>query len=74
MHLPTRIPLHLLPALADIELERPMIDQVELITLLEANEFLDGISWNEDTIDGHSVAVVLPRAPNVRLSARDELE
>ena len=71
MQMPRRIPLDLLSTLVEIELERPITDRVELIALLEATDFLDSISMDDD-----GQPAELARAPNLRLfmhAGRSEL-
>ena len=71
MQMPRRIPLDLLSTLVEIELERPITDRVELIALLEATDFLDSISMDDD-----GQPTELARAPNLRLfmhASRSEL-
>lgn len=65
MNLPGRIPYRLLRTLAKIELERPILDRIVLIALLEAKAHCCNLSF-EETSNGHA-PTVHARAPNIRL-------
>ncbi|WP_425395404.1 PcfJ domain-containing protein [Aeoliella sp.] len=61
VQLPGRVPLYLLPHLAEVELERPVVDRVELIALLEAACYL------HDLRPLHAELVEAPQSPNLRV-------